>query len=255
MLELKDITLSFDNISILQNTNCSVEKEDFIVIVGANGAGKSTLFDIIAGRTQPTTGSIYLDGMDITNLKETRRARFVSRLLQNTDLNTFASLSVEANLALATYRGRKVTFKNGMSAFPRHVVKEVLRPLEVDLEPLLKRPLGSLSLGQRQIISFVMATLVPPKILLLDEPTAGLDPTSATTLIRFATKFINTHPITTLLITHDPKLALSIGNKLWIMNEGVITHRYSQEEKALLSPDTLIGEIDYEKIALENALR
>lgn len=249
MLRLENIALSYQDLPVLQDVNCSLEKEDFVVLVGPNGAGKSSLLDIISGKIQPDSGHVFLDNEEITYIKEVERAAYISRLLQNTDFNTFNSLSVANNLTLAMYRNRSASFSHHIKSFPKHIIRQVLRPLEVDLEPLLDWPAGSLSLGQRQILAFIMAIIAPPKLLLLDEPTTGLDAHSATILLQFAARYIKRYPITTILITQDPQLALTLGNKLWIMKDGTITHQYNQEEKKHVSLEHIFGSIDYKKIA------
>lgn len=248
ILELKNINVSFNNVPVLKNLSGNVERGDFITIIGANGAGKSTLFDVIAGKLQPHAGNIFLEGKDITTLNECARATTIARLFQNTHLSSVSTLTVAQNLALAGYKGRSTGLQNGMSNFPSDVVEMILKPMGLDNPALLNRPIGLLSGGQRQIISLVMATIVPPKILLLDEPTAALDPASATKLLVFAAAFIKKHNITTIMITHDQRVATHLGNKLWVLDGGVIKHEYGPE-KINLSTEHLIGEIDYEQFA------
>jgi len=244
MLKLKNIDVSFNNNHILQKLSCNVEQGDFIVIVGANGAGKSTFFNTIAGKIMPNQGSIHLDGIDITNLNEQQRSGMITRLFQNTKLNSVGSLTVAQNLAMAHYSRRSARLVDGMKDMPRNQLEEIVGELGVDAS-ILNKQMQTLSGGQRQLISFVMATRLIPKILLLDEPTAALDPKASTRLLQYATQFIKKHRVTTLLITHDPHIALSIGNKIWVLENGIITKEYSHEEKVGLTPDMLIGQIDY----------
>ena len=247
MIKLKNISISFDKISVLRNFSGNIKEGDFITLIGANGSGKSTLLDIIAGKIKPHSGSILFDEKNITELNELERAPFVSRLFQNTHLSSVPSMTVAENLALATYKKRRLGLIWGMKHFPNKIINKILKPMNLDLEKLLHKPMGALSGGQRQIISLVMATIIPPKILLLDEPTAALDPGAATKLLIFAAKFIKKHNITTILITHDPHIAITLGNKLWILQDGVIKKEYMQEKRQL-SPDHLIGEIDYDQL-------
>lgn len=248
ILELKDIVVSFNNTEVLKNLSGTIQQGDFVTIIGANGAGKSTLFDLIAGKVTPLFGKVLLEGNDVTDQDEQARAPMIARLFQNTHLSSVPTLTVAQNLALAGYKGRTAGLKNGMSQFPQDVVEMILRPMGLDSDTLLNKPIGLLSGGQRQIISLIMATIVPPKILLLDEPTAALDPASATKLLVFAAQFIKKHNITTLMITHDQRVATSMGNKLWVLEDGVIKREYGPE-KLTLSTQHLVGEIDYEKLA------
>jgi putative tryptophan/tyrosine transport system ATP-binding protein len=251
MLRLDDIRVRFGTSCILDNFSCSVAKEDFIIIVGQNGAGKTTLFDTIAGKVPPSQGKITLAGNDITRMSERHRAGMITRIFQNPRLNSVESYTVEQNLAMAHYSRRYAQFKDGMHALPHEKAVKIVHELGFH-ESILKKKMGDLSGGQRQLIAFGMATQRIPELLLLDEPTAALDPQAATTLLAHATRFIKQHKITTLLITHDPYIALSIGNKIWVLDRGVITKEYEHKEKSQIRPDQLIGHIDYEKLAHSN---
>lgn len=244
MLKLTNINIWYGNNHILRDLSCTIEAGDFIVIVGANGAGKSTFFDVIAGKVKPTSGTITLDGVDITHLNELERAGIITRLFQNTRLNSVGSMTVAENLAMAHYSRRKARLTNGMQAMPREHTALLLQNIGMS-ETLLDKQMQQLSGGQRQLIAFTMSTQLIPKLLLLDEPTAALDPQASTKLLSFATKFIKQHAVTSLLITHDPHIALSIGNKIWILENGTITKQYNAHEKKNLNPDKLIGQIDY----------
>jgi putative ABC transport system ATP-binding protein len=244
MLKLNNIDVWFGNNHVLRNLSCDVEPGDFIVIVGANGQGKSTLFDTIAGKVMPTSGTITIDDVDVTNLDERQRAGVITRIFQNTQLNSVGSLTVHQNLAMSHYSRRSAHFANGMKAMPRERAEYLITSIGMDVS-ILDKPMNALSGGQRQLIAFVMATQMIPKILLLDEPTAALDPHSATLLLQYSAQFIRRHKVTTLLITHDPHIALSIGNKVWILEDGKISKQFNAEEKKSLNPDKLIGQIDY----------
>jgi putative tryptophan/tyrosine transport system ATP-binding protein len=249
MIQFNNVSVAIDGKQILNNISCTIQTGDFIVIVGPNGAGKSTFFDMISGKRIATHGSILLDGTDITHLSEQHRAPFISRLFQNPQLNCIASMTVAQNLALSNYKGCTVSFLNGMHKFPTHIQKE-LDTLNFGSSKLLNTPMKDLSGGQRQLIAFIMATITPPRLFMLDEPTAALDPQSATSLLQFAIKFINKHKMTTLLITHDPELALTIGKKIWILENGQITKQFNTSDHANLSANDLIGHIDYKKLLL-----
>jgi putative ABC transport system ATP-binding protein len=248
VLTLKNISVSFGASHILKNLTAEIEAGDFIIVVGANGAGKSTFFDVIAGKVKPMQGSIELEGIDITNISELERAGYITRLFQNTNLNCVGSMTVAQNLAMATYSKRNARLIDGMKELDEKLALQLLEPLNLEDPSILDQPIKTLSGGQRQLISFIMATRIPPKILLLDEPTAALDPQAATTLLSFVCKYIKEHKIPTLLITHDPHIAISLGNKVWVLENGTITKQFNEQEKTNLNPEKLVGQIDYEKL-------
>jgi len=249
MLDLKNINVTFGTNHVLKDLSGSVQAGDFIVIVGTNGAGKSTLFDTIAGKVKPTHGSVIIDGQDVTNLGEIKRAGIVTRLFQNPHLNSVGVMTVAQNLAMARYSRRRANLVDGMDGLTPEQLEKMLAPLELDTQTILQKPMNALSGGQRQLIAFTMSTQHAPKILLLDEPTAALDPQAATKLLKLAHQFTHKHKITTLLITHDPQIALSIGNKIWILENGKITKQFGAEDKKNLRADDLIGHIDYAALA------
>lgn len=158
-------------------------------------------------------------------------------------------MSVAQNLAMAHYSRRSVKLVDGMDGLTQEQLEQMLAPLQLDTASILQKPMSALSGGQRQLIAFMMSTQHAPKILLLDEPTAALDPQAATKLLKLAHQFTHTHKITTLLITHDPHIALSIGNKIWILENGKITKQFEQSDKKNLHTDDLIGHIDYDALA------
>lgn len=248
MLTLENIHLSFGDLHVLRGVTCEVAPGDLTAIMGANGAGKSTLFDVIAGTTMPDEGRVVVDGVDITSWTPERRAPLIGRLFQNTSLASVATLTVRENLALATLKGRQAGLKCGLTQFPEVVVEEVLKPLNLRLDELLDTPMGNLSGGQRQIVSFVMATLVPPRILLLDEPTAALDPRSATKLLLFAKDFVQEQGIPTLMITHDPEIARHMANRLWVIGDGQVAVDQTAGKAGAPSAD-LFQQIDYKRLS------
>lgn len=247
MLKLENIHIAFNGLKVLNDLSLQLNSGDFVAIMGCNGAGKSTLFDLIAGTTKPDQGRVLLDGQDITGWSEIERAPFIGRLFQNTRLASVSTLTVRENLALATLKGRSAGLRHGLSQFPEDVIERVLQPLNLRLEELLDTPMGALSGGQRQIVSFIMATLVPPRILLLDEPTAALDPRSATELLIFAKEFVGKHGIPTVMITHDPEIARHVGNKLWMIEGGKLCS--IEEGKDARSPEALIHQVDYKRLS------
>jgi putative ABC transport system ATP-binding protein len=245
MITFTDISIVIGDKPILQHISCTIDAGDFIVIVGPNGAGKTTFFDMISGKRIPAHGTITFNGTDVTQHNEQQRASFISRLFQNPQLNGIGSMTVAQNLALSTYKGKQVSLKNGMSPFPVHLMND-LKHLNLGSKKILDTPMHRLSGGQRQLLACIMATAVPPQLFLLDEPTAALDPASATKLLQFAIRWIREHRITTILITHDPQLALTIGNKIWILENGTLSQQINKQSSPHLSPSDLIGHIDYE---------
>jgi putative ABC transport system ATP-binding protein len=245
MLKLRNISVSFDKKEILKNISCTIESGDFIVIVGGNGAGKSTFFDTIAGKNIPDSGTILFNNQDITSINESSRAKFISRIFQNTHLNSVGTLTVLENLALSQLNNKKASFRHKTADMSNEKALELIQKIGLS-ESILHTRMSQISGGQRQLIAFVMATQQIPSLLLLDEPTAALDPQSATTLLVHATTFIKEHKITTLLITHDPYIAMTIGNKIWILENGQIIKTYEEEEKTKINdPNSLIGQINY----------
>lgn len=250
MIKLESISVTINNKQILNNISCTVETGDFIVIVGPNGAGKSTFFDVISGKRPVTQGKIIFNNDDITNLGEQHRAQFISRLFQNPQLNCIASMTVAQNLALSNYKGKTIGLTDGMKKFP-HQTKTELDKINLGSDKILHTYMKDLSGGQRQLLAFIMATLTPPQLFMLDEPTAALDPQASTHLLQFALSFIAEHKLTTLLITHDPELALAIGTKIWILENGRITKQIDQRTQKEVSAHDLIGHIDYTQLRRE----
>lgn len=244
MLKLNHINKSFNGKKVLDDLSCTANEGDFIVIMGPNGTGKTTFFDIVSGKTLPESGSIEIDGMDCTKLSEKDRARFVGRLFQNTYLGSCATLTVRENLAMATLKERSASLRSGVKAFPQEIIDEYLIPLRINLESMLDVPMGALSGGQRQLFSFIMTVLHRPKVLLLDEPTAALDPNSATKLLVFAKEYSEKNKIPVLLITHDPLVAKNLGNRLWILEGGQIKKEFGLEKQDL-DPNEFFHHIDY----------
>jgi len=223
MLKLENVDVDFGEFKALNNINCEIVKKEFILVLGHNGAGKSTLFDLISGKIFPTSGKIFRDNKDITNLSEAKRALFVSRVFQSTHVGSVASLTVAENLALTMLKGKKAGFKSAIKNFPEYVVEEILKPLGLRLEQLINTPIGNLSGGQRQIITIIMSTLCHPDVLLLDEPTAALDPASTENLLEFVHNYTKDRDMATLMITHDEKDAEFLCNKKWNLNKGTLT--------------------------------
>lgn len=248
MLELKNVQVTYHNNPVLHNVSAQAATGTFVIIIGTNGAGKTTLFDTISGKKKPDSGSVILDNTDISNFQEKDRSSLISRLFQQPHLNCVSSMTVAQNLAMAHYKNNMISIANGMNNLTESQLNNLLAPLGVKSAELIATPMGALSGGQRQLISFIMATIVPPRLLLLDEPTAALDPAAATKLLTVAHDYIKQHGITTLMITHDPYIALSLADEIWVLEKGTITRTFKGEEKKLINPDNLIGHIDYKKL-------
>ena len=237
MLELKDVYVSFPLANnevneVLKGINLKVEKGDFISVLGMNGAGKSTLLNVISGALTPTKGKILLDGIDITNMPEHKRAKMIGRLFQDPCMATASHMSIEENLGLAYSRGKKRTLQKAITKKDAIFFKEQLARLQLGLEDNLKQKVGLLSGGQRQALTLLMATIVTPKLLLLDEHTAALDPATATKVMQLTQQIIQENKLTTLMITHNVKQALTYGNKTILLKDGVIEKVMDASQKA-----------------------
>ena len=239
MLELKNVKVVFNENSsmekvALNDVSVHIKKGDFVTILGGNGAGKSTFFNTVTGSLMASSGTILLDGENITDQKEHVRSKHMGRLFQNPEHGTASHLSVEENLALAYSRSRGL-FSKAVRKDEVELFKEKLAMLDMGLENRLKVPIGLLSGGQRQAVALMMAVLNPPKLLLLDEHTAALDPKSAKKILSITKQLIEENQITALMITHNIKDALEYGNRLLIFKDGKITQDFNAEEKAELT--------------------
>ncbi|MDF2578286.1 MAG: ATP-binding cassette protein [Chlamydiales bacterium] len=239
MLQLEKIDVLLGKCPILEGITAFIEAGDFITIIGHNGAGKSTLFNILSGKLRPSSGAIYLDGKEITHQKEEERALKIRTLFQNPSCGSVGNMTVAENLALATYLGRVCGFRPGMRYMPRHEAINLLKPLGLGLENHFETPMKKLSGGQRQLIAFIMATLANPKLLLLDEPTAALDPISADKLIHLALDYAIRQKVAVVMVTHDMSYASSVGNKLWIMRQGKLQAEFGKEKESFSHPQLL----------------
>ena len=244
-LQLKNINKSFEISTVnenhvLKDLNFTVKEGDFITVIGGNGAGKSTLLNSIAGSFPVDSGSIYLDDADITNEDAYKRATHISRVFQDAKMGTATRLTIEENLAVAWKRGEKRKLKLGIRKQQRDFFQKELKVLELGLENRLKMEAGLLSGGQRQALTLLMATLVTPKLLLLDEHTAALDPKTSEMVLDLTDKIVKEKNITTLMITHSMDQALTYGNRLIMMNQGQIVVDVSGEEKEQLSVNDLL---------------
>ena len=246
MLTLTNITKTFAKGTVNEKTalagiDLHLEKGDFVTVLGSNGAGKSTLFGAIAGTFRPDTGSVVLDGQDITNQPDFKRSKYIGRLFQDPLKGTAPNMTIEENLALAYMRASSHTSPFSMiSKADRSGFRERLSQLELGLEDRMDHPVGLLSGGQRQALTLLMATLVTPKLLLLDEHTAALDPGTAEKVLGLTEKIVRENGITCLMITHNVGSALQLGNRTIMMKDGKIRLELAGEERACMTTDQLL---------------
>lgn len=244
MLELKNVSVIFNQGTVnekvaLSSVDLKLEKGDFVTIIGSNGAGKSTLFQAISGAVEITEGSIILNGQDLSSLPEYKRSCFIGRLFQDPLKGTAPSMTIEENLSLASQRGQHFS----LSLFnhkQKEQMIEALKELDLGLEDRLDTKVGTLSGGQRQALTLLMATYVTPELLLLDEHTAALDPKTAQKVLSISSKLIDEHHITTLMITHNMEDALKYGNKTMIMKDGHIVALIEGENRQKMTVEQLI---------------
>ena len=246
MLEIRNISKTFNPGTVnekraLKNVSLTLEDGDFVTVIGGNGAGKSTMLNAIAGVWPVDAGHILIDGEDVTRLPEYKRAAFLGRVFQDPMNGTAATMGIEENLALALRRGQSRTLRAGIKNQEREVYKRLLATLGLGLEERLTSKVGLLSGGQRQALTLLMATLKKPKLLLLDEHTAALDPKTAAKVLETTEMIVNRDKLTTLMITHNMKDAIAIGNRLIMMNDGKIIYDVSGEEKKALTTADLLA--------------
>ena len=242
MLSLKDIKMVFfkgrpDEKIALNNLSLDVNDGDFVTIIGANGAGKSTLFNAIAGTYLTDEGRIVLDDRDITAMPEHKRARFIGRLFQDPMKGSAPGMSIEENLALAAGHGG---WLSSVSKKDKALFREKLALLDMGLEDRMNQQVGLLSGGQRQALTLMMATINPPKILLLDEHTAALDPGTAEKVLSLTTQIVNENKITCLMITHNMQSALELGNRTIMMDSGRVIYDVANRERDGLTVTDLL---------------
>ena len=245
MFELKNVCKTFNPGTVnakvaLSDLNLKLNDGDFVTVIGGNGAGKSTMLNAIAGSFLIDSGSITIDGQNITNLPEHKRAAFLGRVFQDPMMGTAPTMQIEENLALAARRGKRRGLRWGVTKAERADYQERLRALDLGLEDRMTAKVGLLSGGQRQALTLLMAALQKPKLLLLDEHTAALDPRTAAKVLELSDRIVQEHNLTTLMITHNMKDAIAHGNRLIMMDAGHIVVDISGEEKKKLTvPDLL----------------
>ncbi|WP_428768664.1 ABC transporter ATP-binding protein [Treponema sp. HNW] len=236
MLSLQNVSKTFNPGTItekkaLHDISLDLAPGDFVTVIGGNGAGKSTLLNLIAGVYTADSGRIVLDGLDISALKEHERAAFFGRVFQDPMRGTAATMQIEENLALAYRRGKRRGLRWGITQAERSLYREKLALLDLGLEKRMSAKVGLLSGGQRQALTLLMATLEKPKLLLLDEHTAALDPKTAQKVLDLTEEIINRDGLTAFMVTHNMKNAIRYGNRLIMMHEGRIIYDVSGEEK------------------------
>ena len=245
MLKLSHVTKTFNKGTVtekraLTGVNLELAEGDFVTVIGGNGAGKSTLLNMIAGVYPLDAGTIELDGTDVSRMTEPQRAKFLGRVFQDPMRGTAADMQIAENLALAKRRGQKRSLAWGISAEEKEEYPELLATLGLGLETRMSAKVGLLSGGQRQALTLLMATLTNPKLLLLDEHTAALDPTTAKKVLDLTEQIVTERGLTTLMITHNMNDAIRLGNRLIMMHEGnVIYDVRGEEKKSLTVPDLL----------------
>ena len=246
MLKITDLQKTFNPGTVnaktaLDGLDLHLKDGDFVTVIGGNGAGKSTLQNAIAGVWKPDFGTIEIDGVDVTNMPEHKRAQFLGRVFQDPMKGTAPDMEIAENLAIAARRSTKRRFVWGVRKAEREKYKEMLADLELGLEDRLSAKVGLLSGGQRQAVTLLMASLSKPKLLLLDEHTAALDPKTAAKVLELTDKIVTENKLTTLMITHNMKDAITHGNRLIMMHEGKVIIDVEGEEKQMLTVEDLLA--------------
>ena len=245
MLDIKNVKKTFNKGTInekraLNGINLHLNEGDFVTIIGGNGAGKSTMLNMIAGVYPIDSGRIEIDGINISRDPEYKRAKYIGRVFQDPMLGTAAGMEIQENLALALRRGERRGLSWGVTAEEKEKYRESLKRLDLGLEDRMSSKVGLLSGGQRQALTLLMATLKKPKLLLLDEHTAALDPKTAAKVLSLTEELVAENNLTSLMVTHNMKDAIAIGNRLIMMNNGRIIYDVKGEEKKNLTVDDLL---------------
>ncbi len=249
MLELKNIYKTFNKGTInekraLNGVDLVLNEGDFCTIIGGNGAGKSTTLNAIAGVWPVDSGSIMIDGIDVSGLPEHKRAKYLGRVFQDPMTGTVADMEIGENLAIAARRGKRRGLKWGVTAKEKEQYRELLKQFELGLEDRMTSKVGLLSGGQRQAITLLMATIQKPKLLLLDEHTAALDPKTAAKVLELSDKIIEENNLTAMMVTHNMNDAITHGNRLIMMHDGKIILDISGEEKKNLTVEVLLQKFE-----------
>ncbi len=245
MLKIKNLYKTFNPNTVnekraLSNLNLHLNKGDFVSVIGGNGAGKSTMLNAISGVWKPDYGTVEIDGIDVTNMPAYKRAAWLCRVFQDPMKGTAPDMEIAENLAISARRGKKRRLVWGCTRSEREDYKKLLAQLDLGLENRLSTKVGLLSGGQRQAVTLLMATLMKPKLLLLDEHTAALDPKTAAKVLEITNKLVTENSLTTLMVTHNMSDAIQYGNRLIMMHEGSIVVDISGEEKKKLTIEQLL---------------
>ena len=262
MLELNNVQKTFNAGTINQKhalcgVNLHLAPGDFVTIIGGNGAGKSTTLNAVAGVWQIDEGDIIIDGVRVNKLTEHKRAKYLGRVFQDPMTGTAATMEIQENLAIAARRGQLRGLRWGISRKEKEQYRELLKSLDLGLENRMTAKVGLLSGGQRQALTLLMASIKKPKLLLLDEHTAALDPKTAAKVLDISQKLICENNLTAMMVTHNMKDAIAYGNRLIMMHEGRIIFDVSGEEKKALTVDALIQKFSQtsgQKFANDRAL-
>lgn len=262
MLKIDNIKKTFNRGTIneklaLNGVNLSLEEGDFVTVIGGNGAGKSTTLNAAAGVWPVDSGKIFIGGDDVTKLSEYKRAKYLGRVFQDPMTGTAATMSIEENMAIAARRGGHRGLTWGITKKERSAYRDMLKTLDLGLEDRLTSKVGLLSGGQRQAITLLMASIKKPKLLLLDEHTAALDPKTAAKVLEISDKIIAEHHLTAMMVTHNMKDAIAHGNRLIMMHEGKVILNISGEDKKKLTVEDLLHQFELvsgEEFANDKAL-
>ncbi len=252
MLELRNVHKTFNVGTVnekkaLNGLNLTLQDGDFVTVIGGNGAGKSTMLNAVAGVWPIDQGQILIDGQDVTKLSEHKRAAWLGRVFQDPMTGTAATMGIDENMALAFRRGESRGLRSGIKKEEREHYRELLKRLDLGLEDRITSKVGLLSGGQRQAVTLLMATLKKPKLLLLDEHTAALDPKTALKVLTLSDEIVREHNLTTLMITHNMKDAIKYGNRLIMMYDGRIIYDVRGEEKSKLKVSDLL--VKFEQVS------
>lgn len=249
MLKIENITKTFNpgtpnEVKALKGVDLEIEESSFVCVLGTNGSGKSTALNAVAGTFMLDTGSISLDGVNITRWSENKRARYIGRVFQNPFSGTAPNMTIKENLALAFKRGLKRGLGWGLPNSLTEGFKQLVKPLNMGLEERLDNPIGKLSGGQRQALTLLMATALKPKLLLLDEHTAALDPKTAAKVIELTQQVIARDQLTTLMVTHSMQQAVNLGDRIVMMHQGRVAYDFKGDDKKRLKVNDLLALFD-----------
>ena len=262
MLEIKNIYKTFNKGTVnekkaLNGVSFTLNDGDFVTVIGGSGAGKSTTLNAVAGVWPVDSGSIIIDGINVTGLPEHKRAKYLGRVFQDPMTGTAATMEIQENLALAVRRGKRRGLRWGITKKEREQFKELLKQLDLGLEERMTSKVGLLSGGQRQALTLLLATIQKPNLLLLDEHTAALDPKTAAKVLEISEKIIAENHLTCMMVTHNMNDAIAYGNRLIMMNEGKVILDIGEEEKKKLTVEDLLEKFEQvsgEKFANDKAL-